>query len=786
MTSRSVNSASLFLLLVLINLAALHPVLQYGPGGDNAWSNSLAIGRVQFENISLLELLRQDFVDWMHTGRFYPLNGIRFVYYYLIPDVMLSMKVFVASVMLSILLTGFFVRKFLGSYAGGALTVLLFPLYLQIRPTFHDPMVWGSLESTALTSFSILSIFLFWKFLVTNRKSFLSISLIAYCLCLLWYEATYLLCIIHIVLACSFLGIKRWNSRYWYAALFPLALGITTAVTLVFRSVHPLTYPGTVLRLDPWTWLLCFARQIYAHLPLTYCAHWWAHNPTALLEQTLNCRWFDTLFVGGLWAAIFLLAYDRLKEESEEVGAAGFGRLCIVGLGFLILPAAVLSLSARWQDEIHRGVGYYVVMYFSYVGGIILAAAGLTLGLRAVKNCRLAFLRPIILAAIALFGGAICAVNYAANRASAAVLSPVLKERRLVEQALRSGIINRIPDGAAIISTLPYNRYFFMMHGKKRTQVYSDIGREAERAVAMLPLSDLLSRAMQEPRNGYYTFPQGRAPYMLRNVAIGGGPGCMLLGRVIELKMRGTEVAGAKCDRIFAYVGKPGDCSGNSVTDVLFMSYVSADRSGHGRMVTLGPDEVTRTAQHDRYEILLIEGDKEQLFDLERTNPFFGILDPSLKRGVVPGQPVYFRSGGSGLPFIVSGFSKPEAAHVWTDGPEAVLSFAKIPTETDLKLVVKADSFASDSFGQDQLCEVYLDATKIATWNLTKHRRDEPYVATIPADLLGSGGFAELKLRFNRLTSPKQMGRSNDPRMLGLAFRQLVIYDASREPDNGQ
>jgi hypothetical protein len=786
MNSRSIDAAALFLLIILINLVALQPVLQYGPGGDNAWCNSLALGRVQFDNISLWELLRQDFVSWMHTGRFYPLNGIRFVYYYLIPDIMLSMKVFLASVMLCILFTGFFVRKLLGSYFAGALAALLFPLYLQIRPTFHDPMVWGSLESPALVSLCILSIFFFWKFLSTNRKTFLWISLIPYCLCILWYEATYLLCIIHIGLACSFFGLRRWNSLYWYAALFPLVLGVTTAVTLLFRFMYPLTYPGTVLRLDPMTWLLCLVRQIYAHLPLTYCAHWWSHNPADLLKQTLNCRGFDTLFVGGLWAAIFLLAYDRLKDEPKDAPAAGFGRLCIVGLGMLILPAVVLSLSARWQDEIFWGVGYYIVMFFSYVGGIILATAGLTKGLRALNNCRLSVLRPIILAAIALFGGIICSVNYAANRASAAILSPLLEERRLLEEALRNGIMNRIPDDVAIISTLQYNQYFFMLHGKKKTRVYSDVVRDAERTVGMMPLSDLLSQASHDPQNGYYTFPPERAPYMLRNVALKGGPSCVLLGRVIEMKMRGAELAEARCDRIFAYVPQLRDCSRHYVTDVLFMSSVSADRSGHGRLVTLDPSKVTKLGRHRSYEILLIGGDENQLLDLGRTSPFFGTFDPVLKRGLVPGQPVLFKEGGSGLPLIVSGFSGPEVTHVWTDGPEAVLSFAKFPSKADLTLSVKAESFASDSFGRDQLCEVFLDGTKIATWNLTKHQRNEPYVATIPASLLRSEGFGELKFRFNELTSPKQMGRSSDPRMLGLAFRQLVIYAVPREPDNGQ
>lgn len=140
------------------------------------------------------------------------------------------------------------------------------------------------------------------------------------------------------------------------------------------------------------------------------------------------------------------------------------------------------------------------------------------------------------------------------------------------------------------------------------------------------------------------------------------------------------------------------------------------------------------------------------------------------------GKTYTFKTGGSGLVFLKSGFSGPEETHVWTDGPEAVVSFETPQAETDLTFSLRtAVTFAPKTLGEDQFCEVSFNGKQIATWKLFEHPTDQPFTATIPKELVKPGKAAQLSFKFNKLTSPKLVGESVDARLLGLAFQQMEI-----------
>ncbi len=139
------------------------------------------------------------------------------------------------------------------------------------------------------------------------------------------------------------------------------------------------------------------------------------------------------------------------------------------------------------------------------------------------------------------------------------------------------------------------------------------------------------------------------------------------------------------------------------------------------------------------------------------------------------GKVYTFKTGGSGLMFLKSGFSNPEETHVWTDGLEAVVSFETTQTETDLTLSLKAAPFARASLGDDQSCEVSFDGKQVSTWKLVGHPTGQPFTAIIPKELVKPGKAAQLSFKFNKLTSPKLAGESADGRLLGLSFQQMEI-----------
>ncbi len=148
-----------------------------------------------------------------------------------------------------------------------------------------------------------------------------------------------------------------------------------------------------------------------------------------------------------------------------------------------------------------------------------------------------------------------------------------------------------------------------------------------------------------------------------------------------------------------------------------------------------------------------------------------------------------FKVGGSGLPLLKSGFSLPESQLVWTNGSEAVMAFEMPQANNNLELSVTAYPFAPATLGDDQLCEVYLNDSRIATWTLISlpiWRRqfrklwpnNKPFTAIIRENIFRPGEIVKLSFNFNKLTSPKQVGHSGDSRLLGLAFERLSIGPA--------
>ncbi|MCL5125091.1 MAG: class I SAM-dependent methyltransferase [Deltaproteobacteria bacterium] len=152
-----------------------------------------------------------------------------------------------------------------------------------------------------------------------------------------------------------------------------------------------------------------------------------------------------------------------------------------------------------------------------------------------------------------------------------------------------------------------------------------------------------------------------------------------------------------------------------------------------------------------------------------------------------------FKVGGSGLPLLKSGFSLPESQLVWTNGPKAVMAFEMPQFKNDLELSVTAYPFAPPTLGDDQSCEVYLNDNRIATWRLIglpvwrrQFRKlwpnNKPFTAIIHENLVRPGEIFQLSFKFNKLTSPKQVGHSGDSRLLGLAFERLSLGPASSDP----
>ncbi len=136
-----------------------------------------------------------------------------------------------------------------------------------------------------------------------------------------------------------------------------------------------------------------------------------------------------------------------------------------------------------------------------------------------------------------------------------------------------------------------------------------------------------------------------------------------------------------------------------------------------------------------------------------------------------PGVTISFTQDGNANKYTESGFSHPEPQHTWTEGRNAQLNlFIKDKPTTNLRLKITAWPFLGGNI-TSQTVKVYANDTLIETWQI---KQEGEYAAIIPASVLTSENIA-LRFDVSNPMSPKNLGMSEDSRLLGIAFKTLTL-----------
>lgn len=144
-------------------------------------------------------------------------------------------------------------------------------------------------------------------------------------------------------------------------------------------------------------------------------------------------------------------------------------------------------------------------------------------------------------------------------------------------------------------------------------------------------------------------------------------------------------------------------------------------------------------------------------------------------KGYTLEKKVLFGEAGDSERFRVSGWSNTEKEITWTEGPGAVLEFTGIPASTSLRLKMTLAGLVNPPQLSAQSVEVYANGQKVATWEVSGKA---DFTALIPPEIVGREGVLKLELRTPTATSPKALGLSSDPRVLGVSCFDLVLNKA--------
>jgi hypothetical protein len=109
----------------------------------------------------------------------------------------------------------------------------------------------------------------------------------------------------------------------------------------------------------------------------------------------------------------------------------------------------------------------------------------------------------------------------------------------------------------------------------------------------------------------------------------------------------------------------------------------------------------------------------------------------------------------------------------WTEGTAAVLAMQVSPTNEPVALKMKLAGLTKDLELPYQPVEVYVNDQRVADWQLVADPAE--FSASIPQEITRRGGLLRITLKIPKAISPKALGTSTDPRILGVACFDLQL-----------
>ncbi len=375
-----------YALIVLYVSMSLLPLLSSGYYSDDLILSTLK-GQLELQNTSLGQYVIDEFRnDITSMGRLDPVHllarhPISYVFY----DVHHNKMFVLSMILINVLLFGCLIHIVTRDRHVSYLAMLVLPILFQFR-LYHDPILSFSGRMQIFVSLILCAMIFLYKYLEHNRKRHLLVSLVAYNLALYFYEVSILLAPLFLIIVASQPHARIKNTM---KTVLPYAISVMVALGAMFTARHfqapdAAGYSGLTINMERGRVLKTFLRQLFASLPLSY----YAGNPSRLFRRgfsTLvgNVAWQDMLVL-GLFIASYLALVGKL------IGAHRIGILFYLGSALMVLPALVVSVSLKYQEELWSyGVGMgYVPVYIQYYGTAFVMAGVIVLAQRKLLTDR--------------------------------------------------------------------------------------------------------------------------------------------------------------------------------------------------------------------------------------------------------------------------------------------------------------------------------------------------------------------------------------------------------------
>lgn len=136
------------------------------------------------------------------------------------------------------------------------------------------------------------------------------------------------------------------------------------------------------------------------------------------------------------------------------------------------------------------------------------------------------------------------------------------------------------------------------------------------------------------------------------------------------------------------------------------------------------------------------------------------------------GTKISFGMGGGAEPYKARGWSQTEEKFTWTEGTSAQLRLPVAPSNDPISLKFKMAALTKAPDLPFQPVEVWINDRKIAEWQVGDTAE---FVATVPTEISKLGGVWTIDIKTPKANSPKTLGVSADPRVLGVCCFDLEL-----------
>ena len=459
--------STIVLTLLPIALAgfSLSPMLRTGYLADDTVS-SLLPGMMRATGEGFVTRTLGAIRHSIEGGRFYPLVWVEYTAVFTwLRDVFIYKAAILAGVLVDLALLIALVRRLGGGSGLACLAAIATSGLFQFR-VFFDPILSFHGLLQVVTAGMLLSLIALLAALDSKGRGWLLISIGLYLGCLLTYEVTYPLFLLHAAL----IYWRRPGYREQTVMILPFALlaFACAGVSAMVRMTYPTDAYIHNVDLGPGAVALALSKQCSAALPLSA----FIADPSGIFDDVRGpsaiARWlgrWDVALVALMTVAGVVAALRRARSEIAERRPGSRAMLAMLGLGLAVLPGALIAVSGRYQGEIGWGQGYLPV-YMQCFGMGLLIASVLNKWMEWVQK-RGRSIR-LVSAAMALAFAVSSALTYRANERTAFCLiappgSPRFSaetggmggsyhaQRRTIEAAIGAGLLDDVPSGAALL-----------------------------------------------------------------------------------------------------------------------------------------------------------------------------------------------------------------------------------------------------------------------------------------------------------------------------------------------